>query len=104
MIDTAVSHARANYDQYLEQFLAYLRIPSVSALPEHKADVRAAAEWLAADNGADLVAVDVDIAGADPFRDMLDPVVDPGLQPTPRDKARAARHRLAACPPAARRS
>lgn len=49
MIDTAVSHARANYDQYLEQFLAYLRIPSVSALPEHKADVRAAAEWLAAD-------------------------------------------------------
>ncbi len=34
-------------DQHLEQLKEFLRIPSVSALPEHQADVLRAAEWVA---------------------------------------------------------
>ena len=33
--------------QHLDQLFDFLRIPSVSALPEHKADVQRAAEWVA---------------------------------------------------------
>ncbi|MCL6647157.1 MAG: dipeptidase [Chloroflexi bacterium] len=36
-----------NRSRYLEDFLELLRIPSVSALPEHAGDVRRAAEWTA---------------------------------------------------------
>ncbi|MDQ0338078.1 acetylornithine deacetylase/succinyl-diaminopimelate desuccinylase-like protein [Caldalkalibacillus uzonensis] len=34
-------------DQHLEELKAFLRIPSISALSEHKRDVQQAAEWLA---------------------------------------------------------
>src|SRR4051812_6128168 len=34
-----------NRDHYIEELKAYLAIPSVSALPEHTADVRRCAEW-----------------------------------------------------------
>ena len=34
-------------EQHLEELKEFLRIPSVSALPEHDADVRRAAEWVA---------------------------------------------------------
>jgi acetylornithine deacetylase/succinyl-diaminopimelate desuccinylase-like protein len=33
--------------QYLEELLEFLRIPSISALPEHAGDVQRAAEWVA---------------------------------------------------------
>ncbi|WP_221567763.1 dipeptidase [Alkalihalobacillus sp. TS-13] len=33
---------------YIEQLIEFLKIPSISTLPEHKGDVRKAAEWLAA--------------------------------------------------------
>jgi acetylornithine deacetylase/succinyl-diaminopimelate desuccinylase-like protein len=46
---TAVEYARANYPRFLEELKALLRIPSVSTLPEHKADVKRAAEVLVAD-------------------------------------------------------
>ncbi|MCC6262719.1 MAG: dipeptidase [Bryobacterales bacterium] len=36
----------AGRHQTLEELKAFLRIPSISAQPEHKEDVRAAAEWL----------------------------------------------------------
>src|ERR671912_102554 len=34
-----------NRDHYVEELKAYLAIPSISALPEHVADVRRCAEW-----------------------------------------------------------
>jgi len=34
-------------EQYVEELKQFLRIPSISSLPEHKADVRNAAEWVA---------------------------------------------------------
>jgi len=34
-------------DRFLDELLEFLRIPSISSLPEHKEDVRHAAEWLA---------------------------------------------------------
>ncbi len=37
-----------NKGRYLEELLAFLRIPSVSSLPEHAGDVARAAEWVAA--------------------------------------------------------
>ena len=40
-----------------------------------------AAKGLAADHGADLVAVDVDVARPDGARDLVDPRVDPRVQP-----------------------
>jgi acetylornithine deacetylase/succinyl-diaminopimelate desuccinylase-like protein len=37
-----------NQDRFVEEMLEFLSIPSVSSLPEHAADVQAAAEWVAA--------------------------------------------------------
>lgn len=36
-----------NYDRFLDELLDLIRIPSVSALPDHAADVQLAAEWVA---------------------------------------------------------
>src|ERR1051326_8273658 len=38
--------------RFVEELLDFLRIPSVSALPEHAADVQRAAEWVAARLGS----------------------------------------------------
>ncbi len=39
---------RAHEQEHLDELYEFLRIPSVSALPEHAGDVRRAAEWVAA--------------------------------------------------------
>ncbi|WP_261131347.1 dipeptidase [Bacillus sp. Marseille-Q3570] len=44
MKDSKLIHNTA----YIEQLKEFLKIPSISTLPEHKGDVRKAAEWLAA--------------------------------------------------------
>jgi acetylornithine deacetylase/succinyl-diaminopimelate desuccinylase-like protein len=49
MSSTAVEYARQNSPRFLEELKTLLRIPSISTLPEHKKDVHAAAEWLAAE-------------------------------------------------------
>ena len=49
MSSSAVSYARENYPRFLDELKALLRIPSISTLPEHKADCRQAAKVLAAD-------------------------------------------------------
>ena len=36
-----------NTPRYLEELMEFLRIPSISGLPEHAADVKRAAEWVA---------------------------------------------------------
>src|SRR5277367_927057 len=46
---TAVEFARGQYPRFLNELKALLRIPSVSTLPEHKGDVRRAAEALVAE-------------------------------------------------------
>lgn len=47
MSSAAVDYARQNYPRFLSELKTFLRIPSVSTLPEHKSDVAAAAAWLA---------------------------------------------------------
>jgi acetylornithine deacetylase/succinyl-diaminopimelate desuccinylase-like protein len=42
------AHLEATREERLESLKAFLRIPSISGLPEHAPDVRRAAEWLAA--------------------------------------------------------
>ena len=37
----------AHQDRFVEEYLEFLRFPSISALPEHALDVRHAAEWVA---------------------------------------------------------
>ena len=49
MSSAAVTYARENHPRFLEELKTLLRIPSVSTLPEHKKDVQAAADWLAAE-------------------------------------------------------
>ena len=46
---SAVAYARENHPRFLDELKALLRIPSISTLPEHKADCRRAAEFVAAD-------------------------------------------------------
>ncbi len=48
MLDAALAYAQHNQPNALEELMAFLRIQSISTLPEHAADVRAAAEFLAA--------------------------------------------------------
>jgi len=49
MSSSAITFARRNYPRFLDELKALLRIPSISTLPEHKADCRHAAEALAGD-------------------------------------------------------
>ena len=44
---TVEQHLDRTYDARLDSYKDFLRIPSISALPEHAPDVRRAAEWLA---------------------------------------------------------
>jgi len=37
----------AHQDRFVGEMLDFLKIPSVSSLPEHSGDVQAAAEWVA---------------------------------------------------------
>jgi acetylornithine deacetylase/succinyl-diaminopimelate desuccinylase-like protein len=45
-LDAALDSARANRERDQSEFFEELRIPSVSTLPEHAADVRRNADWL----------------------------------------------------------
>ena len=47
MSSSVVEYARQNQPRFLDELRAFLRIPSISTLPEHAADCRSAAEMLA---------------------------------------------------------
>ncbi|GAB4478593.1 MAG: dipeptidase [Anaerolineae bacterium] len=49
MRENALAHARSSREAYLAQLLDFLRIPSISTLPEHKPDIERAADWLVAE-------------------------------------------------------
>ena len=46
-IDNVVDFIHVQRDRYVEELKQYLAIPSVSALPEHRPDVRRCADWTA---------------------------------------------------------
>jgi acetylornithine deacetylase/succinyl-diaminopimelate desuccinylase-like protein len=46
-MDNVIDFINVNRDRYLEELKALLAIPSISALPEHAADVARCAEWCA---------------------------------------------------------
>src|ERR1700752_5361390 len=46
-MNEVVDFINVNRDRYVEELKDYLAIPSISALPQHAADVRRAAEWTA---------------------------------------------------------
>jgi acetylornithine deacetylase/succinyl-diaminopimelate desuccinylase-like protein len=49
MASAAVNYARQNHQRFLSELKDFLRIPSVSTLPQHKEDMRRAAEFVAAE-------------------------------------------------------
>jgi acetylornithine deacetylase/succinyl-diaminopimelate desuccinylase-like protein len=56
-----------NRDRRLESYKAFLRIPSISALPAHAGDCRTAADWIAADlEGMGIEHVSVEETGGHP--------------------------------------
>src|SRR5919197_985278 len=46
-MNPVVDFINVNRDRYVEELKQYLAIPSISALPQHAADVRRAAQWTA---------------------------------------------------------
>ena len=48
-MDKIVDHINVNRDRYVDELTQYLAIPSISALPQHKEDVRRCAEWTRAE-------------------------------------------------------
>jgi acetylornithine deacetylase/succinyl-diaminopimelate desuccinylase-like protein len=48
-MDKVIDFINVNRERYVEELKALLAIPSISALPEHAADVRRCAEWCAAE-------------------------------------------------------
>ncbi len=46
-MNNIIDFINTHRDRYVEELKAYLAIPSISALPEHAADVRRCAEWTA---------------------------------------------------------
>jgi acetylornithine deacetylase/succinyl-diaminopimelate desuccinylase-like protein len=47
MTEQAIAYARKNAPAFLEELKTLVRIPSISTLPENRADMQRAAEWLA---------------------------------------------------------
>lgn len=47
VLDRVLDHADAHMDESLARLFAFIRIPSVSTVPAHADDCRAAAQWLA---------------------------------------------------------
>jgi glyoxylase-like metal-dependent hydrolase (beta-lactamase superfamily II) len=47
IMDNVIDFINVNRDRYIDELKALLAIPSISALPEHKDDVRRCAEWCA---------------------------------------------------------
>src|SRR5437870_13425073 len=45
VMDNIIDFINVNRDRYLEELKALLAIPSISALPDHRDDVRRCAEW-----------------------------------------------------------
>jgi acetylornithine deacetylase/succinyl-diaminopimelate desuccinylase-like protein len=41
------TYLQEHEDQFIEELVEFLRVPSISSLPEHKEDIQQAAEWLA---------------------------------------------------------
>src|SRR6476646_6267049 len=46
-MNSVIDFINTNRDKYVDELKTYLAIPSISALPEHAADVKKAAEWSA---------------------------------------------------------
>src|SRR5687767_15814932 len=46
-MNNVIDFINTNRDKYVDELKAYLAIPSISALPEHAADVQRCAEWSA---------------------------------------------------------
>ena len=46
-LDSAIVYAKENQEEFLEDLISYLRISSVSTLPEHEPDMQRAAKWTA---------------------------------------------------------
>jgi acetylornithine deacetylase/succinyl-diaminopimelate desuccinylase-like protein len=46
-MNNVIDFINTNRDKYVDELKAYLAIPSISALPEHAADVKRCAEWTA---------------------------------------------------------
>ena len=46
-MDNVIDFVNVNRERYLEELKAFLAIPSISALPEHAADVKRCADWCA---------------------------------------------------------
>ena len=46
-MNSIIDFINSNRDRYVDELKAYLAIPSISALPEHTADVRRCSEWTA---------------------------------------------------------
>ena len=55
-----IDFINANRDRYLTELKKYLAIPSISALPQHAADVRRCAEWTADELSASACRTSVD--------------------------------------------
>ncbi|HEY44829.1 MAG TPA: dipeptidase [Anaerolineae bacterium] len=45
-LESALAYARDHQKDFLEEFISFLRIPSVSTLPDHKDDMYRAADWI----------------------------------------------------------
>src|SRR6476646_10561530 len=48
-MNNVIDFINTHRDRYVEELKAYLAIPSISALPQHAADVRKCAEWTQAE-------------------------------------------------------
>ncbi|MDQ3172047.1 MAG: dipeptidase [Acidobacteriota bacterium] len=48
-MNKVIDFINTNRDRYIHELTEYLAIPSISALPQHKGDVRRAAEWTSAE-------------------------------------------------------
>jgi acetylornithine deacetylase/succinyl-diaminopimelate desuccinylase-like protein len=51
-MNEVIDFINTSHDRYIEELKAYLAIPSISALPDHAADVRRCAQWTADHLGA----------------------------------------------------
>ena len=67
-IDEAIKYATERHQQYVDELIELVKIPSISTLPEHEGDMRKAANWVAGRcRKAGLENVEVLETGAQPI-------------------------------------
>ncbi len=78
-VETTISYAADNKQRYLGELIAFLRIPSISALSDHKQDINDAARWVSSQL-RDIGVASVEVIATEGHPIVYGSLINPGEQ------------------------